>query len=939
MRSALDCLEDATDSESLDFMIEYAEYCLVQRQAENTCKHTKKKKQVAMLNSEKVKREINAHQFFVAARRSEIKEELAKTNPNFKSMNIIHMEMDILERANKLYSVMSAEEKRPYEEQAAADKVRYDKDMAAAEMVDVSEKEGGTKKAGEGGGEKRKKNVQCKGGDSGAGSLDNVAFIAAIGVGNVAAMARGVERGASVTAGLTQYGSTALHLAAQNGQLAVMQWLVAQGADIHTKDGEGYNALHTAAVNGHMAVVSWLVEQGVPLATQCTDGSTALDAAREAGQMAVVRWLTKAETKAADTVKSLLAAFIAAIRAGDVAAMARAVEGGASVTAGLDEYGATALHLAARNGKLTVMQWLVAQGADIHTKDGHGDTALHAAVHNGQLTTMQWLVGQGADINAKDSYGDNTLTAMQWLVAQGADIHTKDGHGRTALHLAAYNGQLTAMQWLVAQGADIHTKDGDGDNTLYYAACDGQLAAMQWLVAQGVDIHTKDVSGTTALHAAAYGGHVAVVSWLVEQGMPLATQSGDGHTALDVARQTGQKAVVQWLTKAEAKAADTVKSLLAAFVDAIRAGDVAAMARAVEGGASVTAGLDEHGSTALHTAACDGQLAAMQWLVAQGADIHTKDAYGATTLHAAALNGQLAAMQWLVVLGVDINAKDRIGTGSTALDVARQYGQKAVAQWLMKAEAKAPDAAMASLLVQEDAEVEAKGGGGDGAGAGGGKQKKRKNKKRQQKQKKDTTGRDQEGKDEAKREALATGDGGESANASTEQEPPGGTAGITQATGATVIAGGPDAGTFVAVIAAKHTHTVDEGGDAAHTSKSEQVAMLNGEEVEGKKSQSLVATSGSRWWRSSRRPTLTSSPPPMWRRRLAHFGMQCQRRRRGRTKSRLRRTRFATTKTWLLPRWWTYRRRRRAPRRRERVGARSGRRMCSARVAIVVLVL
>jgi hypothetical protein len=152
----------------------------------------------------------------------------------------------------------------------------------------------------------------------------------------------------------------------------------------------------------------------------------------------------------------------------------------------------------------------------------------------------------------------------------------------------------------------------------------------------------------------------------------------------------------------------------------------------------------------------------------------------------------------------------------------------------MKAEAKASDAAMASLLVQEDAEVEAK---GKGDGPGGDKQKKQKNKKRQQKKKKqDTTGRDQEGKDEAKREALAAGDTVENVNVSTEQEPPGGTAGITHPTDATVSAGGPDADAFVAVIAAKHTHSVDEGGGAAHTSKRKQVAMLNGEEVEGKKS-------------------------------------------------------------------------------------------------------
>jgi hypothetical protein len=71
---------------------------------------------MAMLKSEKVKRTSTAHQFFVAEKRSEIKEELTKTLIHISNMNIPSMEMGVLKRANKLYRVMSAEERRPYEE-------------------------------------------------------------------------------------------------------------------------------------------------------------------------------------------------------------------------------------------------------------------------------------------------------------------------------------------------------------------------------------------------------------------------------------------------------------------------------------------------------------------------------------------------------------------------------------------------------------------------------------------------------------------------------------------------------------------------------------------------------------------------------------------------------------------------------------------------------
>ena len=53
---------------------------------------------------------------YAESRYDEIKEELTKTLIQISSMNIPSMEMGVLKRANKLYRVMSAEERRPYEE-------------------------------------------------------------------------------------------------------------------------------------------------------------------------------------------------------------------------------------------------------------------------------------------------------------------------------------------------------------------------------------------------------------------------------------------------------------------------------------------------------------------------------------------------------------------------------------------------------------------------------------------------------------------------------------------------------------------------------------------------------------------------------------------------------------------------------------------------------
>jgi ankyrin repeat protein len=85
---------------------------------------------------------------------------------------------------------------------------------------------------------------------------------------------------------------------------------------------------------------------------------------------------------------------------------------------------------------------------------------------------------------------------MQWLVAQGADIHTKDELGATALHAAAATGQLAAMQWLVGQGVDIHAKARGDCTALHTAALNGNVAVVAWLVMkQGVPLATRCCNG------------------------------------------------------------------------------------------------------------------------------------------------------------------------------------------------------------------------------------------------------------------------------------------------------------------------------------------------------------------------------------------------------------------------------------------------------------
>ena len=85
----------------------------------------------------------------------------------------------------------------------------------------------------------------------------------------------------------------------------------------------------------------------------------------------------------------------------------------------------TALHWAASNGNMNIVEILLDRGIDINSKDTYGNTALHYAAMNGKMNIVEILVDRGIDINSKNNIG--------W----------------TALHLAAMNGYTNIVEMLL----------------------------------------------------------------------------------------------------------------------------------------------------------------------------------------------------------------------------------------------------------------------------------------------------------------------------------------------------------------------------------------------------------------------------------------------------------------------------------------------------------
>lgn len=104
-------------------------------------------------------------------------------------------------------------------------------------------------------------------------------------------------------------------------------------------------------------------------------------------------------------------------------------------------------------------------GAEIDGVAGGDGTALIVAARNGRMDNVDFLIGRGADVNVPAPGDGNALIAaagagevqiLERLLSAGADIDAIVPGDETALITAVRNGRLAAVRLLVDAGADVN---------------------------------------------------------------------------------------------------------------------------------------------------------------------------------------------------------------------------------------------------------------------------------------------------------------------------------------------------------------------------------------------------------------------------------------------------------------------------------------------------
>ena len=375
----------------------------------------------------------------------------------------------------------------------------------------------------------------------------------------------------------------------QWSSLQMIQFLIRKGADVHSITSDGDTVLHLAIAepveSRRLGLMKTFIEAGCNSGTCNSEGRTVLELAIERGYTSVVECLLSCSIPFPPDIL-----LIALQRRSTLQMIQFLVQNGAdvhSITSDGDTVLHLTIAEPVESRRLGLMKTFIEAGCNPSTCNSEGRTVLELTIERGYTSVVECLLSCNVpfppDILLVALQRRSTPQMIQFLVRNGANIHSTTSDGDTVLHLAVaeyIEGPCRELaKSFIEAGCNPSTCNSEGRTVLDAAIERGYISVVElllscnvsfppdillirlrrhsalwmveYLIRKGADVHSTTTNGDTVLHLAIAEPvelrRSSLVKMFIEAGCNPSTCNSEGRTVLELAIERGYISVVELL--------------------------------------------------------------------------------------------------------------------------------------------------------------------------------------------------------------------------------------------------------------------------------------------------------------------------------------------------------------------------------------------------------
>jgi len=192
----------------------------------------------------------------------------------------------------------------------------------------------------------------------------------------------------------------------------------------------------------------------------------------------------------------------------------------------IERFQRTWLHIAASEGHIDIVRYLISRGESVNVASAEGWTPLHEAASEGHIQICSELISAGADVTAKSKEG--TLP-LHYLVGGPSSANSGVGASGKSLFEEVFDACSN-------NGKLVNEKNTRQETPLHYAvraADSSERVAL--LIKARCDVNVRDKRGNTPLHHCVWKKKKDVVRQLLEAGASV-NIAGSLGTCIELAK-------------------------------------------------------------------------------------------------------------------------------------------------------------------------------------------------------------------------------------------------------------------------------------------------------------------------------------------------------------------------------------------------------------------